>query len=621
MKLNDALWNLTNDSLKTLITVADLKKAPTRKADRIAFLNSHLQDPTFWAQLVKQRLSALQRAAIAHIVHDGWPRWDPQRFHAIHGELPDLGRNHFDFWNFSGKAREHSPMELIFFNTMDSDTIPDELQALLKPLVAPPSPVALPTLDALPEVVHDVWEDPRTREIYTTPLPLNLRLRELGAGQELAAILQLAQAGKLRFTDKTGLPTAATTRAVQALMATPDYLLPPDEWGNLGGNDLTVNEKDLGPIRGFAWPMLLKAAGFLQLNGGTSSLLSASGRRAIAAPLPETLRAIFNAWMKEDSFDELSRIHQIKGQGGKGQRRLTPPPERRARIACALRELPIGAWVQAHDLLRLMIVRQIKPTVLKGYPDGLYLGEVRYGSLMNAGDTFDLLEGSFTRCFLMEFAATLGVVDVAYLRPDLGPVDFSAYWGGEDLTLCPYNGLTHIRLTPLGAHLLGALDNYTPSIPRPSAPLRVLPNLDVVVVGTPEPQVALILDLFAERTAETTWRLTRHGLLDAIDAGHPLATLVGLLSGDPESTLPSTTLDLLADVKKRSAALRDEGLWHVVLADDPAVAAELGRHTTTRKACRLIGDRHLLVQPDKVASFRKAIVALGFGAQIAPIQS
>lgn len=59
------------------------------------------------------------------------------------------------------------------------------------------------------------------------------------------------------------------------------------------------------------------------------------------------------------------------------------------------------------------------------------------------------------RCVLFEYAATLGLVDVAYFHPSAAQSDFRQIWGTDDLAFFSrYDGLSHIRVTPFGAHCL-----------------------------------------------------------------------------------------------------------------------------------------------------------------------
>ena len=81
-------------------------------------------------------------------------------------------------------------------------------------------------------------------------------------------------------------------------------------------------------------------------------------------------------------------------------------------------------------------------------------------------------------CLLFEYAATLGLIDVAYTHPDGARHDFAGNWGTDDLAfLSRYDGLQYFRINPLGAWCLGIADEYVPAAPPPSASLTVYPDL------------------------------------------------------------------------------------------------------------------------------------------------
>ena len=71
----------------------------------------------------------------------------------------------------------------------------------------------------------------------------------------------------------------------------------------------------------------------------------------------------------------------------------------------------------------------------------------------------------------------LGIVDVAFRDPVNARSDYRHMWGVDDLScLSRYDGLRYIRLTRLGAYILGLADAYRPAETKPSAALSVLPS-------------------------------------------------------------------------------------------------------------------------------------------------
>jgi hypothetical protein len=111
-------------------------------------------------------------------------------------------------------------------------------------------------------------------------------------------------------------------------------------------------DDELGPIRAFAWPLLVQAAGLAE-RAGARLRLTAAGGKALAEPAAPTLRRAWKRWLDTRLLDELSRVDAIKGQTGKGRRGLTAAAGRRAVIADALADCPVGRWVDVDELFRV----------------------------------------------------------------------------------------------------------------------------------------------------------------------------------------------------------------------------------------------------------------------------
>jgi hypothetical protein len=102
----------------------------------------------------------------------------------------------------------------------------------------------------------------RRREHTDAP---QVRHTEHEAQVNLVAVLRLCAMGKLRCSEKTRRPGAATVEAVASV---------------LDGGDFHPSEA----IAAFAWPMLLQAGGLAQLTSGRLALTS-RGQTALGADL------------------------------------------------------------------------------------------------------------------------------------------------------------------------------------------------------------------------------------------------------------------------------------------------------------------------------------------------
>jgi hypothetical protein len=270
--------------------------------------------------------------------------------------------------------------------------------------------------------------------------PVLVRCTAPDALSNLVAVLELTADGRVRCQPASRRPLAAAVRLVEDVLVAGDYY---------------ESRKDGEPIAAFGWPMLLQAGGLARLAGTTLELTS-RGQAVLARPCYQALGALWERWRRSVSQDELTRIEAIRGQRKTGT--LTPPARRRAAVADGLAALRPGVWVEV-DALFAVLRAQAGPLAVTTGPLArwrLYLEDPRYGSLGPAGwKAWNVLEGRYALCVLFEYAATLGVVDVAYAaargaRDDHRDLPGA---GGRDC-LSRYDGLAAIRVNELGAAIL-----------------------------------------------------------------------------------------------------------------------------------------------------------------------
>jgi hypothetical protein len=222
--------------------------------------------------------------------------------------------------------------------------------------------------------------------------------------------------------------------------------------GVLAGGDFYPDHE----IMAYAWPLLLQAGGLAELAGGRMQL-TARGRAASGKDPDAILGSLWQRWIARAPIDELSRIDTIKGQ--RRPNTLTAPSRRRQAVAETLARLPAGQWVRTDDLFAAMRRDDVPVTVARNGRSiwNLYIADQQYGSLGYTGfGEWSVLEGRYVLCVLFEYAATLGLVDVAYADPAGARDDFRGNWGTDDLDyLSRYDGLTAVRLNDAGSHLLG----------------------------------------------------------------------------------------------------------------------------------------------------------------------
>ena len=146
-------------------------------------------------------------------------------------------------------------------------------------------------------------------------------------------------------------------------------------------------------------------------------------------------------------------------------------------VADGLAALATSVWVEV-DAVFAVLRAQPAPLAVAASPLtqwGLYLEDPRHGSLGPAGEkAWNVLEGRYALCVLFEYAATLGVVDVAYTGARGARADYRGLRGAEAYdSLSRYDGLAAVRVNELGAAILHD-PSALPALGLP-VPRRILP--------------------------------------------------------------------------------------------------------------------------------------------------
>jgi hypothetical protein len=291
-------------------------------------------------------------------------------------------------------------------------------------------------------------------DIDPHPDPALVRCTARDALSNLVAVLELAAEGQMRCSAATRWPLFSTVKLVEDVLVAGDYY-------------------DVGePIAAFAWPLLIHTGGLAALTcadeplsppgaprGGKAGVrlkLTPRGQAVLAGPSYGALAALWARWLRSVSTDELSRIEAIKGQ--RKTSTLTPAVNRRAAVTAALATLEPGVWTDIDELFGLLQTQRPPLVAARSLMAlwRLYIADSYYGSLGHAGHrVWDLVEGRYALCVLFEYAATAGLIDVAYADPCGARDDYRALWGVDQYAyLSRYDGLRAVRVNELGTAIM-----------------------------------------------------------------------------------------------------------------------------------------------------------------------
>lgn len=589
--LESIMDGINAEVLKKMARTLKIGKAPTRKAEVLAAIAERIRtDP----DAILRHCSDGEKKLLAEAAFGG--PVNPTVFRGKYGlGLPARPNQYRD--------KMISPFYALACSDYAGDIIvASEVAGMLRQRLPEPEPVTVATVDELPQVhtfQTGYYSNTRDEE-----RPIRVHEGERRLFPELRQVLSLARGGGIGLTAKGGAPTGASARKLGEALVEPDFDLdaPEEERGDW--------YDEPGPVRAYAWGVLVQACGWCRAKGGRLEPTRAGVRMLSGGP--EEFRKGVMRFIKDSSFDELRRINHIRGQTGKAQRSMVAVSSRRATIVEAMGEWPVGRWIRLEDAYRFQLASGNLFSVTRSEWD-LYFSEKHYGSLGNSGAEGSL-ERQYMRAFLFESMGTLGLVDVAYVRPHSLWPEFRGEWGTDDLPFCGrYDGLLYVRLNELGAFCLGGSETYEIPPLAQSKLYKALPNMDLVL-NVPAPGAGDIatLEMFAEPTAEKVWRISRKAILSQLERGGSMVELREMLRQHAENDLPATVTTFLEDIERKAASIRSVEEALLIDCEDPATAGELASDPGARKYCLRAGERHLVVGKKNERAFRSAVRRAGY---------
>ena len=584
--LKEALQSLVVADLKDLIRYVPEAEAVGRKDELIERISDAMKGAKL--QSIWLKLDTLQAAAVAEAVHHPQGEFSSQRFRAKYQGDPSFEAAGAQSSRYSSNKKSALALFIHYAFNERLYFVPADLRASLLAFVPKPSNVRLDSSETPP-----------------TGAGLTERLTEREALQEVVVMLRTIEQARITVSEKTALPSSSTLKLLAERL--------------VGGDFYPVAEKidkwdqTIGPIKAFAWPMLLQASGF-SLRTGTRLALSPTGVKALSAPPADVLRTLWRKWLKTTLLDEFSRVDAIKGQSSTG-RVMSAVPPRRAAIEEALQECPIGRWVLLDDFSRFMRAAD-HVFVVTHDPWKLYLCERQYGSLGYEGSHgWNIFQDRYMAAVLFEYAATLGIVDVAYFDPTEGHDDFRDMWGADELRfLSRYDGLNSFRISALGAYILGREATYQPVAQPSNVAISVMPSLQVKLVrGILSAQDSLLLELWAEPIQEDIWHLDRQKAVAAIEKGHDIELLRQFLENNDDLPLPELVESFLLRCARDGHALKTGASAVLIECRDSETADNVVTHKETSSLCLRAGPKTLVVRNEHVGKFRERVHVLGLG--------
>ncbi len=573
-----------------------ISKPPARKSDIVVSLCNSIKGDGL--RSIWTRLDALDQTAVSEIVHSPYFQLDTSKFMVKYGKLPNIG-----YVSDYGE-RKATLINLFIINS----TMPQDLKERLKDFVPKPSSYTIETQEDISGTYTQIFNDydykKKEKVEVVNKIPM-VRLDTLmPALQDVLSVLRIIDSGKIGVSDKTKRPTEAGVRIIASIL----------EHGDFYVFDKDGDNSETGHMKAFAWPLIIQSAKLAELSGSKLKLTK-QGQKALNSPPHEIILKLWDRWLNTKIIDEFSRVESIKGQKGKGKRGFSALAERRRCIADTLALCPAEKWISVETLFKS--IRALDNNFVVTRDEwSLYIAELRYGSLgYDCSHKWEILQGRYTLAFLFEYAATMGIIDIAYIQPSMARNDYYDLWGADFLeSLSRYDGLLYIRINSLGAWCLGISESYKAAPIARQQILRVLPNREITETKAPFPHSeAIFLETIADKTSDKVWTLNPDKILLAYEKGKSIEEIKEFLLSKNDQDLPDTIVSFFDDMIRLNKLLSDEGAARLIKVSDPVVALTLANDSRLKGLCIAAEGGYIAVPSSNENAFRKKLRKMGYG--------
>jgi len=319
------------------------------------------------------------------------------------------------------------------------------------------------------------------------------------------------------------------------------------------------------------------------------------GSSWLSDPTAERLREGFWNWAHSSGYDEIHRISRLKDFYD-----LTAPSQRRKAIVSGLTRLTPGKWVSGRDFFRALKVWGLNFQVEASKYSVMRATNIGSLNSVTPHMYISLVQGRYLLVILMEMLSAFGVLDLAFTTPDL--CNFPPDWERNDFRMheafSRYDGLQLIRLTPLGAFLLGIQSDYTPNLSTERiAVIAVHPDLKIQILEerlfTSADRV--LLECYCVPQSANWYRLDAQRSIKAIETGLKPADFLAYVERKSTRPLPEDFQTAVERWKQRCNVLTRGEQAVIFQVKNLDLMKELLQDELLRNRCWLVEEHQLAV--------------------------
>lgn len=284
------------------------------------------------------------------------------------------------------------------------------------------------------------------------------------------------------------------------------------------------------------------------------------------------------------------------------------------------RSLPTQLWVNRDNIESFHKLRELNPTLFAAATTSLFANVAtdgnswRFTGLNTSAGSWDLVSAPLLRGFAFLLAA-LGLAEVDY-----GPPSHSLYRSPGENYLTPFDGLRLVRLTHIGAYVLGSAPSLELKCNLPAQSLVVLDDTRLMAAcDQPDPMTAMTLSKLFEEIAPGCHLMTAKSLLKGCRGREDLDERIQIFRKSIAAAPPPNWERFFAKIRSRIQPLSpDPGYVVLKVAGDEDLRRLLASEPTLRELVLKVEGMRIAVQRADLKRLGKRMEHFGY---LCPVSS
>jgi len=281
-----------------------------------------------------------------------------------------------------------------------------------------------------------------------------------------------------------------------------------------------------------------------------------------------------------------------------------------------LKSLPISFWVSCENLVKYAQAKDIYLEIIdKIYHRELYFtirSTTSYGTQIErnyiSNETYkDAVIIPFIKG-VMFFFASFGIVDIAYNFPKNELLQ-----GKDHPYLSIFDGLQYIRLTKLGAYILGLVKEYEVDLKEEKANIILDEKRLIIHIEGIDKLKRMILEKIAIPLSDNHYRVDYNSFLKECNTRRDIEGKIKLFKEEISSKIPEIWQEFLNEIaRKIDPLIYEEKMAVYRLKKDKELISLVARDEVLKECILKAEDYCILIQTDNLGKVKKRLREFGY---------